>query len=88
MPGTTGTFEAIAIARAVVLSANASRFATVGPMNVMPFASHARASSADFGERERDTERETGKAAARATRRIASEWGEALRHSCFFVVTI
>jgi hypothetical protein len=42
-PGTTGTPAAIAACRAVVLSENRSRLATVGPTKAMPASSQAAA---------------------------------------------
>ena len=47
VPGTTGTFAAMAIFRAETLSEKESKFSTVGPTNVMPRSLHNRASSGD-----------------------------------------
>eukprot|EP00962_Isochrysis_galbana_P057632 scaffold30055_cov118-Isochrysis_galbana.AAC.7 len=47
VPGTTGTPAAMAATRAVVLSANVFRLATVGPTNVMPASWHACANAGD-----------------------------------------
>ena len=47
VPGTTGTFAAMAIFRAETLSEKESKFSTVGPTNVMPRSPHNRASSGD-----------------------------------------